>query len=188
MTEPGIGSDLAGDVARARRRDGDHYVVNGAKTFITNGINADLVIVAVKTDPSERHRGISLLVLERGMDGLRARAQPREDRPARAGHRRAVVHRRARARREPARRGGRGLPLPRLEPAPGAPLDRRLGRRRGRGRARLDARLRARAPGLRAADRLVPELALHARGDAHAKSTSRASTSTAARRRSTPAS
>ena len=67
-------------------------MVNGAKTFITNGINADLVILAVKTDPSERHRGISLLVLERGMRGLRARAQPREDRPARPGHRRAVLH------------------------------------------------------------------------------------------------
>src|SRR5271167_999978 len=69
MTEPGIGSDLAGMSARARR-DGDHYVVDGTKTFITNGINADLVIVAVKTDPSERHRGISLLVLERGMEGF----------------------------------------------------------------------------------------------------------------------
>ena len=52
------------------RRDGDHYVVNGAKTFITNGINADLVITAVKTDPSERHRGISLMVVERGMEGF----------------------------------------------------------------------------------------------------------------------
>jgi alkylation response protein AidB-like acyl-CoA dehydrogenase len=51
-------------------RDGDCYVVNGSKTFITNGINADLVITAVKTDPSERHRGISLLVLERGMEGF----------------------------------------------------------------------------------------------------------------------
>jgi alkylation response protein AidB-like acyl-CoA dehydrogenase len=45
-------------------------VVDGAKTFITNGINADLVIVAAKTDPSERHRGISLLVLERGVEGF----------------------------------------------------------------------------------------------------------------------
>ena len=51
-------------------RDGDHYVVNGSKTFITNGINADLVITAVKTDPSQRHRGMSLLVLERGMEGF----------------------------------------------------------------------------------------------------------------------
>jgi alkylation response protein AidB-like acyl-CoA dehydrogenase len=48
----------------------DHFVVNGAKTFITNGINADLLITAVKTDPREKHRGISLLVLERGMEGL----------------------------------------------------------------------------------------------------------------------
>jgi alkylation response protein AidB-like acyl-CoA dehydrogenase len=69
MTEPGIGSDLASMSTRARR-DGDHYVVDGSKTFITNGINADLIITAVKTDPSERHRGISLLVTERGTDGF----------------------------------------------------------------------------------------------------------------------
>jgi alkylation response protein AidB-like acyl-CoA dehydrogenase len=69
MTEPGIGSDLASMSTRALR-DGEDYVVDGTKTFITNGINADLVIVAVKTDPSERHRGISLLVVERGMDGF----------------------------------------------------------------------------------------------------------------------
>jgi alkylation response protein AidB-like acyl-CoA dehydrogenase len=69
MTEPGIGSDLAG-MSSSARREGDHYVVNGAKTFITNGINADLIITAVKTDPSERHRGISLLVVERGMEGF----------------------------------------------------------------------------------------------------------------------
>lgn len=69
MTEPAIGSDLAAMTTSALR-DGDHYIVNGAKTFITNGINADLVITAVKTDPSQRHRGISLLVIERGMDGF----------------------------------------------------------------------------------------------------------------------
>jgi alkylation response protein AidB-like acyl-CoA dehydrogenase len=69
MTEPGIGSDLAAMTTTALPDDG-HYVVNGSKTFITNGINADLVILAAKTDPRERHRGISLLVLERGMDGF----------------------------------------------------------------------------------------------------------------------
>ncbi len=69
MTEPGIGSDLA-SMATTAIRDGDGYVVNGSKTFITNGINADLVITAVKTDPTERHRGISLLIFERGMDGF----------------------------------------------------------------------------------------------------------------------
>jgi alkylation response protein AidB-like acyl-CoA dehydrogenase len=69
MTEPAIGSDLAA-MSTSARREGEHYVVNGAKTFITNGINADLVIVAVKTDTSQRHRGISLMVLERGMEGF----------------------------------------------------------------------------------------------------------------------
>ncbi len=69
MTEPGTGSDLAG-IATTAIRDGDEYVVNGSKTFITNGINSDLVIVAAKTDPTERHAGLSLLVLERGMDGF----------------------------------------------------------------------------------------------------------------------
>jgi alkylation response protein AidB-like acyl-CoA dehydrogenase len=69
MTEPGMGSDLASMRATAVR-DGDHYIVNGSKTFITNGINADLVITAVKTDPAERHRGLSLLVIERGMEGF----------------------------------------------------------------------------------------------------------------------
>jgi alkylation response protein AidB-like acyl-CoA dehydrogenase len=69
MTEPGIGSDLAG-MSTTAIRDGDVYVVNGSKTFITNGINADLVITAVKTDPSERHKGMSLLILEREMEGF----------------------------------------------------------------------------------------------------------------------
>ncbi len=69
MTEPGAGSDLAG-ITTAAVRDGDEWVVNGAKTFITNGINADLVVTVVRTDPAERHRGLSLLVLERGMPGF----------------------------------------------------------------------------------------------------------------------
>jgi alkylation response protein AidB-like acyl-CoA dehydrogenase len=69
MTEPAAGSDLAG-IRTTAMRDGDHYVVNGQKTFITNGINSDLVITAVKTDPAQRHKGVSLLVLERGMDGF----------------------------------------------------------------------------------------------------------------------
>jgi alkylation response protein AidB-like acyl-CoA dehydrogenase len=68
MTEPGTGSDLAG-ITTSAERDGDTYVVNGSKTFITNGINADLVITAVRTSDS-RHGGITLLVLERGMDGF----------------------------------------------------------------------------------------------------------------------
>jgi len=69
MTEPGTGSDLAGISATAARKGGE-YVVNGAKTFITNGINADLVITAVRTDRGERHRGLSLLVVERDTPGF----------------------------------------------------------------------------------------------------------------------
>jgi alkylation response protein AidB-like acyl-CoA dehydrogenase len=69
MTEPEIGSDLAG-LRTTAVREGDEYVVNGSKTFITNGINSDLVITAVKTDPSQRHAGISLLIVERGMEGF----------------------------------------------------------------------------------------------------------------------
>ncbi|HEV8623910.1 MAG TPA: acyl-CoA dehydrogenase family protein [Acidimicrobiia bacterium] len=69
MTEPGMGSDLASMTTTAVR-DGDTYVVNGSKTFITNGINADLVITAVKTDPGQRHKGMSLMVIERGMEGF----------------------------------------------------------------------------------------------------------------------
>jgi alkylation response protein AidB-like acyl-CoA dehydrogenase len=69
MTEPGTGSDLAG-VRTTAIKDGDSYIVNGAKTFITNGINSSLVIVAAKTDPSQAHRGMSLLVIEDGMEGF----------------------------------------------------------------------------------------------------------------------
>ncbi|MCP3855136.1 MAG: acyl-CoA dehydrogenase [Actinomycetia bacterium] len=69
MTEPAMGSDLASMTTTALR-DGDNYVVNGSKTFITNGINSDLVITAVKTDPSQKHKGMSLIVLEEGMGGF----------------------------------------------------------------------------------------------------------------------
>ena len=69
MTEPGTGSDLA-SVATAAVRDGDEYVLNGAKTFITNGINSDLVIVVCRTKPEGGHNGMSLLVVERGMAGF----------------------------------------------------------------------------------------------------------------------
>ena len=69
MTEPNTGSDLAG-VRTTAIRNRDHYVVNGTKTFITNGILSDFVLAVVKTDPDERHRGVSLLAIERGMEGF----------------------------------------------------------------------------------------------------------------------
>jgi alkylation response protein AidB-like acyl-CoA dehydrogenase len=71
MTEPGAGSDLSG-IRTSAKRDGDDYLVNGSKTFITNGINADLVVTAVRTGASRANprSGISLLVLERDMAGF----------------------------------------------------------------------------------------------------------------------
>ena len=69
MSEPGTGSDLA-SIATTATKDGDSFVLNGAKTFISNGIISDLVIVAAKTNPEAGHRGVSLLVVERGMEGF----------------------------------------------------------------------------------------------------------------------
>ena len=76
MTEPGTGSDLAG-MRTTAVRDGDHYILNGAKTFITGGLLADLVIVVARTstDPENRRAGLTLLVVEDGMPGfVRGRA------------------------------------------------------------------------------------------------------------------
>jgi alkylation response protein AidB-like acyl-CoA dehydrogenase len=69
MTEPNTGSDLA-SVRTTAIREGDHYVLNGQKTFISNGILADIVVVVAKTNPEARHGGMSLLVVERGMAGF----------------------------------------------------------------------------------------------------------------------
>jgi len=69
MTEPGAGSDLQGIRTTALDK-GDHFVLSGSKTFISNGTMADLVVVAARTDPEAGHRGISLLVVERGMAGF----------------------------------------------------------------------------------------------------------------------
>ncbi|OQP20944.1 MULTISPECIES: acyl-CoA dehydrogenase family protein [Geobacillus] len=71
MTEPGAGSDLA-NISTTAIKEGDYYIVNGQKTFITNGIHADLIVVACKTDPHTKppHRGISLLVVERDTPGF----------------------------------------------------------------------------------------------------------------------
>ncbi|RAT94600.1 acyl-CoA dehydrogenase family protein [Brevibacillus sp. Leaf182] len=71
MTEPGIGSDLAG-MRTTAVRDGDHYIINGQKTFISNGINAGLFFICVKTDPTATpaHKGISILLVEDGTPGF----------------------------------------------------------------------------------------------------------------------
>ena len=69
MTEPGAGSDLQG-LRTTARRDGDDWVLSGSKTFITNGVLADLVLVVARTDPEAGSRGFSLLAVERGMPGF----------------------------------------------------------------------------------------------------------------------
>ncbi|MFG2965826.1 acyl-CoA dehydrogenase family protein [Streptomyces sp. NPDC048288] len=69
LSEPAAGSDLKG-IRTTARRDGDEWVIDGSKTFITNGILADLVVVACKTDPAAGHKGISLIVVERGAEGF----------------------------------------------------------------------------------------------------------------------
>jgi acyl-CoA dehydrogenase len=69
MTEPGAGSDLAGIATRALR-EGDDYVINGQKTFISNGQLADLVIVVVKTDPARGAKGVSMILVEREREGF----------------------------------------------------------------------------------------------------------------------
>jgi alkylation response protein AidB-like acyl-CoA dehydrogenase len=70
MTEPGTGSDLQA-IRTTAVRDGDHYVINGSKTYITNGQNADLVILVVKTDPQARAKGISLVLVETDREGYK---------------------------------------------------------------------------------------------------------------------
>ena len=69
MTEPSAGSDFAA-IRTTAKLDGNHYILNGQKTFITNGVTSDLVIVACKTNPDAGHKGMSLLILERGMEGI----------------------------------------------------------------------------------------------------------------------
>lgn len=69
MTEPDAGSDLAA-IKTTAVKEGDHYIINGAKTFISNGHHCDIVIVACKTDPKAGHRGVSLIVVESGTPGF----------------------------------------------------------------------------------------------------------------------
>ena len=69
MTEPGAGSDLAG-IRTSAVRDGDDWIVHGSKTFISSGINSDLIVVVCRTDPDAGHKGFTLLVVERDMPGF----------------------------------------------------------------------------------------------------------------------
>ncbi len=107
MTEPGAGSDLQG-VKTTAVLDGDEYVINGSKTFITNGFLADLVIVVAKTDPKAGAKGTSLFLVEAEYAGLREGQAPGEGRHEGPGHLGTVLPGRARAQGKPAG-AGRGM-------------------------------------------------------------------------------
>ena len=147
ITEPGAGSDVAGLSTRAERVDGG-FVVNGEKTYITNGVRADFIVTAVKTTPEGGHHGISFLIVDRG-EGVTS-SKLAEARLARLRHGHDRLPGRVRARGEPARRAARGLQADHGQLPVGAPGD---GARRGRRDApRLGAHrgVRARAQHLRA--------------------------------------
>ena len=147
ITEPGAGSDVKAIRSTAARVDGG-YLLNGQKTFITNGFHADRVLVAAKTDPAAGARGISLFWWTRPRRASRA-AGCWTGRPARPGHRRAVLPGRAGARRGPAGRAGAGLWL-HDEGAGARTADDRRALRHGAGkRAAMDGGLRQAAPGVR---------------------------------------
>jgi acyl-CoA dehydrogenase len=100
MRTPSNGSDLAG-IRTTAVLDGDHYILNGAKTFITGGLLADLVIVVARTstDPDNRRRGLTLLVVEDGglghRDGRQQRAGGEAGEPARRSATSATTCRRS---------------------------------------------------------------------------------------------
>ncbi|MEI9982106.1 MAG: acyl-CoA dehydrogenase family protein [Aliidongia sp.] len=73
LTEPGAGSDALGSMRTTARRDGDHYVLNGAKLYITNGPVADVLLVYAKTDPDKGAKGISAFIVEAGFPASKSR-------------------------------------------------------------------------------------------------------------------
>ena len=174
MTEPGTGSDLAG-MRTTAVRDGDDWIVNGAKTFITGGMQADLVIVVARTstDPDNRRKGLTLLVVEDGMPGFtRGRELEKMGCKVQDTAELSFVDVRVPA-ANVLGRGGRGVRLPRPQPAAGA----------ADGRRRLGV---AGTVGDRRGDRVhqEPQGVRHARSH---RSRTPSSNSLHARRRSRPA-
>ncbi len=142
MTEPGAGSDLQGIRTTAVRAAGRHYLLNGQKTFITNGQLADLVIVVARTDPDKGHKGISLLMVERGMPGFeRGRNLDKIGMHAQDTSELFFTDVRVPAANLLGEEGG-GFVVPHAEPAARARDDRRLRPRRGRAGLRGHAAVR----------------------------------------------
>ena len=108
LTEPAAGSDVAAMKSTARR-EGDVYVLNGSKNWISYATVADHALVFAKTDPAAKHKGISAFLLEKGMPGLHVRGDGAQARDLGRLDRRALLRERRGAGREHARRGGPGL-------------------------------------------------------------------------------
>ena len=129
ITEPGAGSDVAG-IRTTAIRDGDEYVINGSKTFITNGPRADFIVLVARPTPRRATTGITLFVVdlrdENGetVPGFTVSRRAGEDGDARLRHRRARLRGRPRPGRRRARRGRQGL-LPHRLGAPGRAAGRR---------------------------------------------------------------
>ena len=181
MTEPGTGSDLQ-SVKTTAVMDGNHWVINGSKTFISNGQLADLVIVVAKTDPKLGAKGTSLIAVETRHAGLQARPQSREDRHEGPGHLGAVLRQCPRAGRSSAGRPGHGLRPAHAAAAAGAPGHRHPGHCRDRGGDGAHHRLRQGTQGVRQADHRFPEHPLQACGTARPRSMSPGYSSTIASR------
>ena len=107
MSEPGAGSDVVSMQLKAVKR-GDRYVLDGRKMWITNGPEADVLVVYAKTNPEAGPRGISAFIIEAGFKGFTARAKIGQARDARFEHQRAGLRRLRSAGREPPRRGEPG--------------------------------------------------------------------------------
>ncbi len=166
MTEPGAGCDLQG-IRTTAVDQGDHYVLNGSKTFISNGILADLVIVVARTDPEAGHQGISLLMVERGMKGFE-RGRNLDKVGMHAQDTAELFFDDVRVPKENLLgEEGAGLRLPDDQPLPGAALDRRLRRERLRGGPRPDLTYAKERDRLRQAHRQVPAQPLRDRRDGH---------------------
>ena len=145
ITEPDAGSDVAGIKTRAVNDDGDEYVINGSKTYITNGHRADVIVLVTKTDPDAGYDGFTLFLVPMDAPGVIREKRLEKLGHARLRHRAAGLPGRARARHRGARPGRQGL-LPHHVGAPGRAADRRRRLRRRRpALLRPDAAVRARS-------------------------------------------
>ena len=130
LTEPEAGSDAGGTRTTAVRKDGG-WLLNGSKTFTTNGHYADVCVGMAVTDAAKKSHGISAFIIEKGTPGFRPRQERKQARPARQRHFRSGLHRLQGARRQSARQRRRGLRQQPSNPRWRQNLDRGVGTRNG---------------------------------------------------------